>query len=358
MLFNLWAQLSYFLKDFALYILILMASFIALPHFSFKVFASQASDGKKKVLLSLIFTVFSFILTFSAFEAYFRYVYDQPDGLGFLKVNSRWHKRHVVFNSYFFRDKNFDLDKKKGITRIGVLGDSITQGDGIEDVNDRFSNLLEKKLKETGKNVEVYNLGKSGYDTEGEIEVYNRTKDFNFDIIVWQYFINDIQPKDASTGSPILEKNGEQAKYLNFISEKSFFLDFLYWRFSTVYNKTIKALSTADIDQYKNKAILEKHKKDITEFTKVLKAENKQVVVVMFPPLHLLDKESYPAFINDTMENHFLENKLEVIDLYDYLKDQNPESLIASRFDTHPNEKVHLLAAQLLFEKINPFFKK
>lgn len=356
MLFNLWAQSTYFIKDFALYILILLLAFIVLPFFSFKVLTSATSARKKKILSSAIFTVFIFILTFSAFEAYFRYIYDQPDGLGFLKVNGRWHQRHVVFNSYFFRDKNFDLDKKKGITRIGVIGDSITQGDGIEDVNDRFSNLLEKKLKDAGKNVEVYNLGKSGYDTEGEIEVYESAKDFNFDIIVWQYFINDIQPKAASTGSPILEKNGERAKYLNFISEKSFFLDFLYWRFSTIYNRTIVALRTADIDQYKNEAVLEKHKKDITEFANSLKAENKHIVVVMFPSLYLLNKDSYPTFINDTMENHFRQNKLEVINLYDYLKDQDSKSLTASRFDTHPNEKVHAQTAQLLFEKIISVF--
>src|SRR3989344_457571 len=192
MLFNLWARLSYFLNDFSLYLILISLSLLATVIIVILIFKSNLKDINKKLFISAALTILTLILTYSFFEAYFRYIYDASDGLGFLKINERWHRRHVVYNSDFFRDKNFDVNKKEGVTRIGVLGDSITFGGGIEDVNDRFSNILEKKLRAANFNVEVYNLGKPGYDTEGEIQVYDSVKHLNFDIIVWQYFLNDI----------------------------------------------------------------------------------------------------------------------------------------------------------------------
>lgn len=357
MLFNLWAHLSYFIRDFSLYLVLILLSSGLLVNVTYKVFKSDVSQRKKRILLSTVFTIFSLILIFSAFEAYFRYRYDKSDGLGFLKVNQRWQQRHVILNSDFFRDRDFNRAKNENKTRICALGDSITFGGGIKRVEDRFSNLLEQKLQNSNYNVEVYNFGKSGYDTAGEIDVYESKKDLNCDIIVWEYFINDIQPKDASTGTPIIVKNSQRAKILELISSKSFFLDYLYWRFSSVYNKTITSLRTADIKQYNNPGVLEQHKKDIKDFLASLKEEKKKVVTVMFPSIYLLGS-NYPTYIPEMMGNYFRENGAEVIDLLPYLRGKNSKQLMASRFDTHPNEYVHSLVAEKLFEKVAPLLER
>ena len=343
-------RITYFLKDFAPYLILIFAVVVSFVVSAYKISKSQTSQGKKNLMLALCATAFALVLVFSSFEAYFRYVYDESDGLGFLRVNQKWHQRHVEFNNYFFRDKNFDQNKQAGVIRIGVLGDSITQGDGIKDVGDRFSNLLEKKLLQAGYKVEVYNLGKAGYDTEGEIETYNRVQNLNFDIIIWQYFINDIQPKDTSTGSPIIIKNSRRAKILEFISKYSYLLDYMYWRYSTVYDKTVLALRNADITQYTDQERLQKHQKEITDFIASLRSDNKKIIVVMFPSIAFLGAD-YPTFTNDIMHKIFSDNQVETIDLWEDLKDQDPKKLRASRFDTHPNETVHALAAQKLYEK-------
>ncbi len=134
-------------------------------------------------------------------------------------------------------------------------------------------------------------------------------------------------------------------------------MDFLYWRFSSVYNKTILALRTADVNQYKNPFVLERHKQDISGFIKSLKSENKKIVVVMFPSIMLLG-ENYPVFTNEIIFNHFKENETEVVNLYDFLKELNSKDLRAGNFDTHPNEIVHTLAADKLFEKIKPMLEE
>ncbi|MBI3342340.1 SGNH/GDSL hydrolase family protein [Candidatus Curtissbacteria bacterium] len=351
MLATIWPHASYFLKDFSPYIVLLVSSFLILVFGSYKIYKSNFSERKKKIFLSLIFTLFIFVLVFSCFEAYFRYRYDESDGLGFLKVSQKWHQRHVQINGDYFRDREFEASKKEGVYRIGVIGDSLAEGDGIKNVQNRFSNLLEKKLNEAGYRTEVYNISRAGYDTEGEIVIYNKYKYLNFDLIVWEYFINDIQPQEASTGTPIMVKNSRRAKIVDFISDKSFFLDYLYWRFSSVYDKTINALRNADIEQYKNQQRLAQHTQEITNFISSLKADNKKIVVIMFPSIQLLS-QSYPTFINDIMHKIFADNQVNVIDLYDSLKDKDPKSLRASKFDTHPNESVHKLASEKLFEEV------
>ncbi len=357
MLFTLWAHLSYFLGDFAFYLILLLTSIILVFFGSYKVYKSDFTEKKKKIWLAAIFTVFSLILVFSLFEAYFRYKYDQSDGLGFLKVNSRWQARHVVFNSDFFRDRNFTA-KKEGTTRICAIGDSVTLGGGIKDVASRFTNLLEAKLRAANYNAEVYNLGISGYDTGGEVGIYNKTKFLNCDIIIWVYFMNDVQPEGASTGTPIIANASHTSKLVATLSNYSYFFDYLYWRLSARYEKTFNELRNADLGAYQNPQIFENHKKTIISWLNEMKADNKKVVVIIFPFVHLLP--NYPAVaVHQELGTIFRENGADaVIDLLDYLKGKNAKDLIASKFDYHPNEYVHKLAAVKLFEKVAPLIGK
>ena len=66
-------------------------------------------------------------------------------------------------NSKSFRDKEHSYSRDKSY-RILCLGDSITFGWGV-DTQDRFSNILEKKLSD----VEVLNMGVQGYGIDQEL---------------------------------------------------------------------------------------------------------------------------------------------------------------------------------------------
>lgn len=354
MLLNFWYRFLYFINDFKLYIFLLSLFILALIFLSIKIHKSKISEKKKKIFFVGFFSLFFIILTFSGFEAYFRYRFDESDSLGFLKVNGRWFARHIVFNSYFVRDREFTLEKKEGVVRIGVIGDSIAMGYGIKNVDDRFSNLLEKKLRDAGKNVEVLNLGESGADTDAEIVNYNKAKKLNFDIIVWEYFLNDAQPdNDKNIGRKILLKEGRRGALAKFISSYSYFFDYAYWRLAARYEKTFGELRNADIAAYKDKELFEGHKTSVKSFIKQLKDENKKVVVIVFPFMYFLP--NYPAKdIHLIMGNFFRENGIEPIDLLDDLKDKSSKDLIVSRFDYHPNVGVQELAAQRLYDKILP----
>lgn len=357
MFLNLWYHLNYFLHDFGLYLIFILISIIAFIFASFKIFRSNLPEDKKKIILASFFVIFSIILMYSGLEAYFRYRFDESDSLGFLKINGKWFERHVVFNNYFVRDRNFENKKKEGRIRIGVIGDSIAMGYGIKNVDDRFSNILEKKLKDEKFDVEVYNLGKSGYDLDSEVQEYNSSfKSLDFDIIVWEYFLNDAQPKEKNEGTKVLLRAQAQSKFIQSISNYSYFFDYVYWRMAARYDKTFKELRNADMNAYKDPENFSRHKDAVISFINQLKKENRKIVVIVFPFMAFLP--DYPAYdIHKRMSKIFKKEGLEPIDLLDDLKNKQSKDLVVSRYDYHPNQFVHNLAAERLYERIAPLLK-
>lgn len=355
-------RLIYFFNDFIVYIVIIGLSFVGLLGAVYFVYKAKEKKLVHKIVLGLAFSIFFFVIVFSAFEGYFRYVYDKTDTLGFLKVNQKWMQRHVVYTTYkqyYFRTKPFNFDKPPGTIRIGVMGDSIAFGAGIKDPANRFSDLLEKKLNDAGIKTQVINFAIPGYDTHGEIKTYEGVKDLHFDILVWAYYLNDIEDAGGrtSSGTAILNRNSQRVKILEAVSNFSYFLDYAYWRITSTHQTTINQLGQADIDAYRNPVILSQHYNDITNFLTELKGDHVVPVTIIFPYFALIGP-NYPAYdIHQTMDKVFEDNGVATIDLISDLKDKNARSLWASNFDPHPNEYVHNLAADRLLEKVVPIIQ-
>ena len=72
-------------------------------------------------------------------------------------------KVHYSINEDGFREISNIGDKSKGVYRILILGDSFTEGYGVEQ-DERFSYLAENLLNEMGKKVEVINAGVRAYN--------------------------------------------------------------------------------------------------------------------------------------------------------------------------------------------------
>lgn len=307
----------------------------------------------------IIFSIFSLVIIYSGFEAYFRYRFDESDSLGFLKVTSKWNSRHVVFNNYQYRDRDFTVSKKPGVVRIGVMGDSNAFGYGIKDANQRFSNVLEENLKKNGYKVEVYNFGVSGLDTDTEVLEYQRVKQFNFDILVWQYFLNDVEPYNQSTGTKVLqEAQKEPPGIITFLSDNSFFFNYVYWRLSAKYNATYVKIKNSDLAQYNNPPVFNSHKQIIDNFTKDLNADKKKIVVLVIPFIYFIP--NYPAVAMDVhkrMDKIFTDDGANVVDLLPYIKGKNKRDLVVGMYDAHPNEYVHALAADKLYGAIYPLLE-
>src|SRR5581483_3016680 len=353
-------RLGQILGDFSLFLLGFFVLTIICFLFISKIYRSKASGFLKNLFIALFFGIVCIAFFFISFEFYYRYIYDDSDALGFLLTNQHWLDKHVIYNNYFFRDdKQFQIQEKPGVTRIGVVGDSLAFGYGISNVKDRFSDLLEADLNKAGKHVEVYNMGRPGLDTCGEIPTFDKIKFIHFDIIVWSFFINDIQPCGHSTGSDIITSVKKPTGFVGFLEQHSFFFNFMYWRLCGTHQKVFAQAKFADLDQYKNPVAVKLEEDSIATFSAMLKQDgNTKVVGLIFPLLFLMGP-NYPGKEAESwIKTQLTQNGVSpVIDLLPLLINKNPNDITANQFDWHPNEAVHKMAADQLYKAILPLLK-
>ena len=108
------------------------------------------------------------------------------------------------------------------------MGDSFVAGQGINSINDRFSEILARKLGDKYLSV---NISKLGWNTNDEVKAL---RDYPFtkppETVVLAYFVNDIEAALAkvSLGAPASVKVYKDA--VRIAPEHSFFLNFAFWR--------------------------------------------------------------------------------------------------------------------------------
>jgi lysophospholipase L1-like esterase len=95
------------------------------------------------------------------------------------------------FNSMGFRDRARSVEKPAGIFRILVLGDSVTEGLGV-DAADIYTRRLESLLNQRGTRFEVVNLGVSQYSTTQEVAAFRESGvKMSPDLAILAYVLND-----------------------------------------------------------------------------------------------------------------------------------------------------------------------
>ena len=355
---QLTSRLLYFLGDFYGYIIVSTITVVTGLVIIWKL--HKNTQRHINILLAITTGAMALVMFFIPAEAYFRYVYEASDGIGFLKIARKWHDRYVIFNGNYRRDREFTMEKPSGEIRIAAIGDSLTFGIGIENPADRLSNLLESKLIKDGFNVAVYNLGISGSDTNDQIIAFHQMEVFDFDIVVWQYFMNDVNSATNSANAQITKNSQTRltkhplAKY---ITDHSFFADFLYWRLTSRYDQTFRQLAGEDLRLYREPAIIRGHQAQVQEFVQELHKKNIPVVVSPFIHSETIRQDSRPQY-QMMLETFRKSNPEGLIDLDQIFAPYSTDMLKASRFDQHPNEFAHKLAAEALYQQLKPLVGK
>ena len=142
------------------------------------------------------------------------------------------------------------------------------------------------------------------------------------------------------------------------ISDHSVLFNYVYWRLSAKYNTTFSQISNADLRQYSNPKVFAFHKYEINTLMNELKDQNVKVIVTVFPFFGLFP--NYPARnIHQTMDTIFKNDGADsVVDLLPNLKNKIAKELVVGRYDSHPNEFVHKLAADELYDAVVPLLEK
>jgi len=95
-------------------------------------------------------------------------------------------------NALGFRDREHAIAKPPGVFRILVLGDSVTNGYGVE-VEEMYTRRLESLLAERdGERYEVVNFGLPQYSTVQEVTLFReRGAQMRPDLVIVGYVLND-----------------------------------------------------------------------------------------------------------------------------------------------------------------------
>ena len=180
---------------------------------------SHPSPTRPTTLLNLLLASVSALLFLGVLEASCRFLewrYPPPRIADYI-VNwqSRWEGDFYTvsseavgwppweeFNADGVRDRAHPLEKPEGVFRLAILGDSVTLGAGIE-ARQAFPQVLESRLEEQGRPVEVFNIALWGWSTRQERLAYERiARPYKPDAIILAVCLNDIPELQNNLSRP------------------------------------------------------------------------------------------------------------------------------------------------------------
>lgn len=106
------------------------------------------------------------------------------------------------WNADGMRDRAHTTQKLEGMGRVAFLGDSVTLGDGIE-ARQAYPQVLQDRLDEEGRRIEVFNVALWGWSTRQEAIAYRRiARKYGPDAVVVAVCLNDIPELQNNLSRP------------------------------------------------------------------------------------------------------------------------------------------------------------
>lgn len=278
-------------------------------------------------------------------ESYFRFIFDGTDAYMLSKTSVRWQDRHYRLNASGIRDSlPAYLDRiAPGKRRITFVGDSFTAGHGIQDVERRFANQIRRRHPDW----EVHVIAANGWETG-----YHQTllesglsADYEFDIVVLVYVLNDISdlvPDYWENAS----RRIQEWQPGPFVSE-SYFLDTLYNRFRMSRDPDLGDYY-GFVAQWYRGPVWSLQESRLRAIQSTVARRGGRLLVATFPFLQV-PLSDYPfQVVHAQLDAFWTSNGVPHLDLANAFRGYSPRQLVVNRFDAHPNETAHELAAHKL----------
>lgn len=318
------------------------------------------SRNKKKKKSKAFFFLWNTSLTlllvsslFVGFETYYRFYADYTDSFGLNKMTVRWFARHYKMNNVGMRDNiDYQLPRSKAKKhRITFLGDSFTAGQGIKNVDDRFVNIIRKDNPDW----DVQCLAVNGLCSNQELDFLNgiSSHGYEFDYVVLCYVLNDMAdllPEQQAFQQKVYTDYVDELSYLD---TASYFMNTIHWR--------IKELTDTDLTNYYSFAKRgyegpewNKHKATLTQIVNTVQSKGGKILVVTFPFLNNMGKGTYEfSSVHTQLDNFWDTSHVPNLDLLSLYKPYQPDKIMVGKYDAHPNEFAHQLAAKSIEDFIN-----
>ena len=314
-----------------------------------------AMEWGRLVLINFTVLISLLLVLLAGGEVYYRYFCDSTDSFGLSRVTKRWFERHYRMNNAGFRDNvEYKWEPVPVKPRVLFVGDSFTAGHGIADVDKRFANIIRKERPDR----EVFVLAVNGFDTglESEMLANLLRRGYQPGWVVLVYSLNDIADI-VPEWDGILKRIYEQDKKPGFLARHSYFIDIL--------NCRLKALRDPDIARYYQfvKAayegpLMEAQQKRLAGLNARIKAAGGKLLVVTFPFMNALGPGYEYRAIHENLDRFWEAQGVPHLDLLPVFEGQPVKKLTLNRFDPHPNEAAHALAAEAIGDFLDSQVRK
>jgi len=287
-------------------------------------------------------------------EIYLRFVSTATDSYGATMTSKRWSIAYARVNSLAHRDHEWNDRKPAGVRRIAFVGDSFVYGWGIDDPENRFSNLIQKRFDARNPGaVEVMNVAWAGWDSREEAKAIVRMiTDFAVDEIVLCYLPNDIESILPVTKEFDPQKP-PRPKWIRV--QCSFLLDYLYYR---VYARWVPSVSNYFdwlADGFANDETWRSHQTDLGGIITDCRSRGVTLRVALLPFLRTTGTKFDAPRIHARLKDFFTLNNVPVVDLLPAIHGYETKDLIVNPHDHHPNERSNALFAETIW---SAFFLK
>ena len=270
--------------------------------------------------------------------------------------NSEVYSGRVVYryNGAGFRDTDHAVQKPAGVKRIVVVGDSVSEGYGVE-FPDVFARVLQSRL---GEGYEVINVAAGGLNTPQEVHLLEQVgAKYSPDLVVVNFVLNDVDFYTRfGPAQRAAEEGDSRIASLNIripppVKRTLKASAAIYLLSSGAQNLKERLLGGDRGDYYYDRIwASEENRRKVTDgFTRLaeLRRHHHFDVMVMIWPL-ITDYRSYRfTTIHAWVAGEATQRDLAVIDLFGRFSTEPYRSLQVSAEDSvHPNARGHRLGAE------------
>ena len=308
--------------------------------------ADEQRAGRRAVIAgNLLLTAFLVSALTSAGEVYVRFVYDQPDSFGLTKTTLRWFDRHYKKNVAGLRDDAIRYESliPAGKRRVTFVGDSFTVGQGVEDVDLRFANLL----REREPDWEVHIAAVNGADTplEHEFLAIAAATGYELDLVVLVFNLNDIaplMPEWRRIHNDIYERPAP-----SYLIRESWLLNLMYFRLKATFDSNIREYFDF-VQRGYGSAAWEQEQALLREMRDMVLAHGGHFAVVTFPLFHAMAPDDPFREVHEKLGRFWRTLGVPHLDLLSVYEGLPARRLIVNNWDAHPNELAHRMAADAI----------
>lgn len=285
------------------------------------------------------------LLLVTMLEGVFMFV-PRSHGVGYTLGAQIWQRLYFQGrNELGFRDgPHAPVESKKTVIAVG---DSFTEGHGIADVSDRYTDRVNTSFKD----LHVLNVAKCGIDTAEEFRLLQQHS-VEPDAVLLQYYVNDVEGAALRAGwsRPNFEAYADLGSFSRWLVCGSFLANYLYWHYphadGAAYANMIKRA-------YANNEVMKRHLEELSRFMNYSEQRGIPLVVLLFPSL--TDPESSRPTLA-RIRRLFESRKVTVLDATDWICEVPMADRLVNAFDAHPSPAVHALTANYVGDALRATF--